>query len=77
MEVLSPTGCVFEILSDGRKRDEDGFRTSVCSHRNPLLFWVCVAVKITLDKVLVRDTKTIQKMPSRLLTPSGNRLPME
>ena len=43
-------------MSINRLIDEDGFRKSSWSVRNPVIR-ICVSVKITDDAVMVRDTK--------------------
>lgn len=57
MKVTGPNGQRFTVLPDGRKMDEDGF---ICASGTPGLrspLWFCVSVKISPDKVSVRDTK--------------------
>ena len=52
------SGHSFTVGSDGRKVDEDGFKTAMGTRwSNKLLSLFCVSVKIQGDQASVRDTK--------------------
>lgn len=53
-------GCNFTVNEHGQKVDEDGFKTSNESWFTGIR-WCCVSVKVSDDKVQVRDTKDPSK----------------
>jgi hypothetical protein len=61
MEKFSINGRPFTVNSLGQKVDEDGFFTSMTTKRKGIWGFFCVSVKISDDKVQVRDTKDPSK----------------
>lgn len=61
MEKFFINGRAFTMNDRGQKVDEDGFFTSKWTNKPVGIKFVCVSVKISDDKVQVRDTKDASK----------------
>ena len=62
METFLINGRPFTLNALGQKVDEDGFFTSISSKRKGIWGKHCVSVKISDDKVEIRDTKDPTKV---------------